>query len=416
LSKVHATMPDLSPMLTKSSLVEKIALIWICFAAAIYIAELIFFFNNGGLSTSAGRVLGEDFINYYAGAWLAWHGQAAHAYLSPAYHAFLESVAGPTVFTYVFIYPPLAMLLAGPFATMPYLPALFVWLGASWYSFYRALRLAMPGRNVLLLALATPAVLVSARGGQNGAWSAALIGGGLCLLERRPTVAGILFGLQIYKPQLGLLIPVALLAGWHCRAFFAAVVTAVLLVAATVGIFGLAVWGEFFHVALGLPQTALVETSSLYRVVSVFMMARSIGASVAAAYVAQAASALIAATVVAVAFFRKSPAPIKNTLLVLGTFLATPYVLDYDLVVGAFVAAWLTDRAVMPPMLMRLAIAASGLVLLAPLLAYNLGAFTGLQLGPVCFIPGFVLAARLVAGGCVAAGVGIRSIACNSET
>jgi hypothetical protein len=40
----------------------------------------------------------------------------------------------------------------------------------------------------------------------------------LSLLERRPLLAGGLLGLLIYKLQLGLLIPVALLAGRHWRA------------------------------------------------------------------------------------------------------------------------------------------------------------------------------------------------------
>ena len=60
-----------------------------------------------------------------------------------------------------------------------------------------------------------PAVFINAVGGQNGTWTAALFGGGLSLLERRPLLAGGLLGLLSYKLQLGLLIPVALLAGRH---------------------------------------------------------------------------------------------------------------------------------------------------------------------------------------------------------
>jgi hypothetical protein len=59
---------------------------------------------------------------------------------------------------------------------------------------------------------------MNAVGGQNSTWTAALFGGGLSLLERRPLLAGRLLGLLIYKPQLGLLIQVALLAGRHWRA------------------------------------------------------------------------------------------------------------------------------------------------------------------------------------------------------
>jgi arabinofuranan 3-O-arabinosyltransferase len=387
---------DRPPPLAESTLVEKIARTWVCLAGAIYVVDLVFVFGNH-LSTPAGRVLGEDFINYYAGAWLAWHGHAADSYDVPTYHAFLESIAGPTVSgMYVYIYSPLAMLLAGPFAALPYVPALFAWLAGSWYAFYRALRLAMPGRKVLLLALATPALLINARMGQNGAWTAAFIGGGLCLLDRRPILAGILFGLQIYKPHFGLLIPVALLAGRHWRALFAASVTAILLVAASVALFGLDIWSQFAQLAHELPQRLVMGTSRFYGAPSVVMMARSLGASPTIAYLLQVASALIAAAVVAVAFFRNAPAPIRNALLVLGTFLSTLYIVDYDLMVGAFVAAWLTDRAVMPARLMRFATAAAGLVLLVAILDFNVGPHIGAQLAPLFFIPAFVLAGCLV--------------------
>jgi arabinofuranan 3-O-arabinosyltransferase len=391
-----ASPQDRPPSLAEPSFIEKIARAWVCVAAAIYAVDLVFVFGNH-LTTAAGRVLGEDFINYYAGAWLAWHGRAADSYSLPTYHAFLESLAGPAVSDlYVYIYSPIAMVLAGPFAALPYVPALFAWLAGSWYAFYRALRLAMPGRKVLLLALATPALLANARMGQNGAWTAAFIGGGLCLLERRPTLAGILFGLQIYKPHFGLLIPVALVAGRHWRALFAASVTGALLLATSVALCGLEVWSEFAHLAQELPQRLVTETSRFYGAPSIIMLARSLGASPTAAYTLQAASALIAAAVVAVAFFRKAPAPIRNALLVLGAFLSTPYIVDYDLVVGAFVAAWLTDRAVIPPRLMRLATTAAGLVLLVAIMDFNLGPFIGVQLAPLFFVPAFVLAGYLV--------------------
>lgn len=383
-------------MSAEPNLLEKVARTWVCMASAYYLYDLLSLFIQSGLSTADGRAFGEDFINYYSGAWLAWHGHAADVYRLPVYHAFQESVAGPTVGFYLYIYPPLAMLLAGPFAALPYVPALFAWLSSSWYCFYRALRLAMPGRKALLLALATPALFVSARAGQNGAWTAAFIGGGLCLLDRRPIIAGILFGLQIYKPHLGLLIPVALLAGRQWRAFLAAAITGVLLVAATVALFGLDAWREFANIAPALPQNVLKGTLSWHRIVSVFMFARSLGADLAVAYTVQAMSGLIAVAMVAVAWYRNAPAPIRNTLLVLGTLLTSPYVLDYDLVVGTFVAAWLTNRAVMSLSMTRPANIAAGLVLLAPILAGFLGKLTGLQLGPLFFIPAFVMAAWLI--------------------
>jgi hypothetical protein len=79
----------------------------------------------------------------------------------------------------------LLLLLTTPVALMAHVPALLAWLAAGWYAFYRALRRAMPGQGALLLALAALAVFINAV----GTWTAALFGGGLSLLERRPLLA-----------------------------------------------------------------------------------------------------------------------------------------------------------------------------------------------------------------------------------
>ena len=118
------------------------------------------------------------------------------------------------------------LLLSAPLALIPYVPALFVWLGASWYAFYRVLKAGDAGTRRAAVRARAPAVLINAVGGQNGCWTAALLGGGLSLLERRPYLAGCLFGLMIYKPQLAILLPVALIAGRKWRTFFAAGATA----------------------------------------------------------------------------------------------------------------------------------------------------------------------------------------------
>ena len=52
------------------------------------------------------------------------------------------------------------------------------------------------------------------------------VGGGLLLLDRRPVLAGILFGALCYKPHFGMLIPVALAASGRWRAFGAAAASA----------------------------------------------------------------------------------------------------------------------------------------------------------------------------------------------
>jgi hypothetical protein len=380
-------------MSTELSLARAVARTWIVVVGLFYCYDMLR--DTAGSLNSNGRPLGDDYVNYWSGAYLAWHGRLADIYNWPVYHAFQQSIVGDSVELYLYAYPPVLLILTAPLAVMPYLPGLAAWLIAGWLCFWRALRLALPGRDALLLALAAPAVFVNAYGGQNGTWSAAFFGGGLCLIGRRPFIAGILFGLMVYKPQLGLLIPVALLAGRQWWTIAGAAVSASTLVLTSVLLFGPETWRDYLHFASLLRQTILEQgASGWHRLVSVFGVARLLGADVKLAYVVQAGAALIAAAVVALAWFRGAPAPIRYAALVLGTLLATPYVQDYDLVVGTFVVVWLTRPESLAYYSERAALIASGLVLIMPLAASLLTNTTGFAFGPLFLLPAFVLTAR----------------------
>ena len=111
-----------------------------------------------------------------------------------------------------FFYPPMFLILCLPLGLLPYLASLAVWLAATGLAYVRVVRAWLGERLDALPALAFPAVLVNAGHGQNGFLSAALFGAGALWLERRPILAGVCFGCLVYKPQLGLMIPLALLA------------------------------------------------------------------------------------------------------------------------------------------------------------------------------------------------------------
>jgi hypothetical protein len=365
-------------------------------AAALF----VYFFDllhqtQDQLVNGAGRPFGDDWVNYWSGAFLALHGRAAQVYDLHAFHAFQEAIVGSPLDGYHYSYPPAMLLLTAPFALLPYVPGLFVWLSASWYAFYRVLARAMPGGRVLLLAVAAPAVLINAIGGQNGCWTAALLGGGLSLLERRPYLAGGLFGMMIYKPQLALLVPVALIAGRQWRAVAAAGVTAGALLAASVLWFGLEVWTEYLRNLNALRQVILEDgTGVWHRFVSVFVAARQLGASVEAAYVVQGAFALAACAAVAAVWFKGAPVGVRNAVLLLATCFATPYLQDYDMVFGALVVAWLWQLpAEVYPSERALQIA-SALFLILPLVEAALAHLTHLSYGPLFMLPLFVLAVR----------------------
>ena len=109
---------------------------------------------------------------------------------------------------------------------------LYLWatVGANWRS------------PALVAALAAPTTAIAIVSGQSGLLAGAFLAGGLRLAASHPVAGGMLFGLLTYKPQLGLLVPVALVAARLWRTLTIAGVTAILLVAATSLLFGIAIW------------------------------------------------------------------------------------------------------------------------------------------------------------------------------
>jgi hypothetical protein len=367
-----------------------VAWIWIGNAALIYLSDLLPQISHG-LSDGLGRPLGDDFVNYWSGAFLALHGRAAEIYDFAAFHAFQQSAIARDINYYHYSYPPVLLLLTWPLALMPYVPALFIWLGLTWYAFYRALRLTGYA-GAWLLSLATPALLLNAIGGQNGAITAVLLGGGLTLVDRRPVIAGILFGMMIYKPHLALMLPFALLAGRRWLVVLVTGGTAALLVASSLAVHGSDVWLQYQHNVSVLRAVILEDgTGVSHRMVSVFVFARYLGADVAAAYGWQAAAGLVAALVIVRSWWRDEPAEIRNAVLLVGTSLATPYLQDYDLVFGAFVVAWLLKAertSLVSPHYIR---GANGAILLLPLMNVVIAKSAGLIIGPLVFLPVLVL-------------------------
>lgn len=84
------------------------------------------------LVNAVGRPFGDDWVNYWSGAYLALQGRAAEIYNLHVFHAFQQTIVGSPLGGYHYSYPPVMLLLSAPFALIPYVPSLFVWLTASW--------------------------------------------------------------------------------------------------------------------------------------------------------------------------------------------------------------------------------------------------------------------------------------------
>jgi hypothetical protein len=193
-----------------------------------------------------------------------------------------------------------------------------------------------------LLALAFPAVFINLGHGHNGLLTAALLAGALIQLDRRPWLAGILIGLTAYKPQFGLLIPLVLAVSGRWRAFAAAGLTVVVLALAVTFAFGTDVWSAFLA-STKFTRVVVLEQGDTgwHKIQSVFSVVRLWGGGVDLAYAVQGAVTLTVAAALAWLWRSRVAFPLKAAALLIGTVLATPYVLDYDLMLIAPAIAFL---------------------------------------------------------------------------
>lgn len=126
---------------------------------------------------------------------------------------------------------------------MPYLTAFAVWIAATLALYLAAVYAVLPRRAAALAAITPLPVLLNVLLGHNGFLTAGLVGLALASIERRrPWMAGIFLGLLTYKPQFGILFPVALLASREWRAFCSAAATGVIFALAAALAFGFEAW------------------------------------------------------------------------------------------------------------------------------------------------------------------------------
>ncbi len=349
---------------------------------------------SDGLIDRNNKPLGTDFSNVYAAGSLTWQGRAADAYDPARQHAAEKAIFGARdVPFYGWHYPPFFFAVAFLVAAVPYGWGLALWLVASFAAYLAMLRAILPRDETLLIAAAFPAVFINIGHGQNGFLTAGLLGGALHLLDRRPWLAGVLIGMLAYKPQFGVLIPIALLAGQRWNTIAAAALTVAALVAASFATLGGDVWYAFFD-SMKFTQTIVLEhgDTGWEKIQSIFSAARNWDANVPTAWAIQGALALLLATSLAWLWNSDAAFELKAASLAIGSLLATPYVLDYDLVVLAVAIAFFArhgfSRGFRDYEISLLAAA-----WLVPLLSRGIAGTTGVPLGLIVLLTcyGFVL-------------------------
>jgi hypothetical protein len=307
------------------------------------LAAVFFVAGTYGLIVPLTKPLATDFVSFYAAGTLTDAGTPQLVYDQAQHHAAEERATAAGIEYNYFYYPPVFLLMCALLGHLPYLVAFFAFEVATLALYLLVARsiLNEAGWRALLPVVTFPIVFWNFGFGQNAFLTAALFGAGTLSIDRRPLLAGMLFGALGYKPQFGLLIPVALAAGGHWRALAGAFASAIALCLLSLVMFGWETWRDFIIAAAGSSAVYASGRITFDGFINLFGAVRHLGGAQNLAYAMQAAASLSAAALVALVWQRNLPLPVRAATLASAALVAAPLALFYDLMLGAVAALWL---------------------------------------------------------------------------
>jgi arabinofuranan 3-O-arabinosyltransferase len=297
------------------------------------------------LANENGAPIYHDFTCFWVAGWQALHGEAASLYGQAAFKEVQEISTGFGRSSQSLLsYPPVFTLILVPLAMLPYIAAFLTWESVTLIFCIAVVYLIVRRQPAISLMLASPFAAWNFLIGQNGFLTGSLLGASLLFLERRPTLAGVFIGCLTYKPQFGILLPVALIAASRWRVCVSAAVTAIFLAAASAAAFGVDGWAEFPRALFAQGKETMFASPDwgfLFQTVYGLILVLRGGAVLA--WFAQGVAAVGVAVIVWLVWRSPVRYALKAATLSAGVLIATPYALAYDLAAIAIPMAFLAS-------------------------------------------------------------------------
>jgi arabinofuranan 3-O-arabinosyltransferase len=317
--------------------------------AAVYAFMLIGMYRYGvWLVDKTGVPLPDcDFTYWWIGGTAALHGQAASLYDPAQLTALLKSLVRPhhanDLLPYQnWPYPPVFLLILMPLGLLPYLAAFLIWEALALSACLLVVYWIVRRPAAFALVLASPFGALDFRWAQTGFLRASLLGAALLVLETRPVLAGVLIGCLAFKPQFGILIPLALIAGKRWRAFTTAAMTTLFLTGLSILAFGIAPWEAFTRGLFAQANDILrLGKANWGTVQTIYGLIRALGGGAALAWIGQGCLTAAAAVLLWLVWRSSARYPLKAALLSAASLVATPYAWSHDLTVLAIPIAFL---------------------------------------------------------------------------
>ena len=280
-------------------------------------------FGLWGFWTNFVEPAGVDFISFWAAGRMVLAGHASAAY-DIELHRHIEQSVVPTVGLLPFPYPPPFLMIVTPFALAPFGWAFVAWIAITSVFYVLSAKRFLPWPY----ALANPPALVDFLIGQTGFLTGGLFLIGLGLLSAAPFTAGAILGLMLIKPQLAVLLPVAMLAGREWRAILGAILSSSIALAAAFLLFGPDAYRGFVEILPHYVGYIRHNSWNWVELASPFAFLRYVGVAPAAALTLHMLIAATAAAATFIVWWRNWEE--KFAVLAAATLLMSPYLLTYD--------------------------------------------------------------------------------------
>ena len=309
-------------------------------AAIVLMALTAVQFSNLGTKAHPRELV--DFDDFYIVGQMVWHRDIDKAYLV---HGIGETPASPSrgKTLLLWTYPPQFDVLVAALALTSRWIAYCLFMGGSFAAYLAILRRLAAASFVPVLIVTFPVLVVEIRSGQNGFITGAFIGLTCLYLRRGSALAGVPLGFMAIKPHLAVAFVIYAIATRRWKmAIIAGGTAAATTIAATL-ILGMHVWDAFFH---GLKEAGFFLSHGyypLFRMISFYAVARTLGLPASLAMLMQAIVAVVALTMIVIASRRFSLHQALG-LTAIASLLISPYAYDYDLpILGVGLALLLPD-------------------------------------------------------------------------
>lgn len=276
--------------------------------------------------------LGRDFANLYSAGSLALEGHAIRAFDVDVFRLAIREFTG-SLTTQNYSYPPHALLIAVPFALLPYWFSLLLWTVAGAAFFMWAARKEIPFHPIY--AILTPAAGLNIWNGHYG-----FLLGGLWLLffrylQNNPKRAGLIAAVLTFKPHMGLFIGIAALT--KAKAVLWAIIGTLALVLISSLLFGPESWREFIANTVAAQVEILTRPTDNYY----FALMPTVFVNMGRGVEGEAVQWLFIWLVFGALVYRPTLDPFT---LATATFLVLPYAFSYDMTVACLGFAVLLFR------------------------------------------------------------------------